>query len=96
MELNRDDCIRKDVIMKIMCQSIVDFDKISNQWHINFKDYFESEFDQLSEFENDGLVMVSGNCLIITEKGRLFLRNIAMVFDTYLNDALKKNYSKTV
>lgn len=96
MVLNRDDLIRKDVIMKIMCRPIVDFDEISERWNIDFEDYFDSELDHLSELENDGLIIQSGNCLIITETGRLFLRNIAMTFDAYLNEDTKIKYSKTV
>ncbi|HMB97883.1 MAG TPA: oxygen-independent coproporphyrinogen III oxidase [Balneolaceae bacterium] len=96
MTLNHDDSIRKDVIMKIMCQPVVDFAKLSKLWQIDSKEYFKSEFDRLLQLEDDGLVLTSGNTLIITERGRLFLRNIAMIFDAYLSDSIRIRYSQTV
>jgi len=48
------------------------------------------------QLEDDGLVLTSGNTLIITERGRLFLRNIAMIFDAYLSDSIRIRYSQTV
>jgi len=39
MTLNRDDSIRKDVIMKIMCQPVVDFARFSKLWQIDSKEF---------------------------------------------------------
>jgi len=39
---------------------------------------------KLSEMEKDGLVINSSDKLIITEKGRPFVRNVCMCFDEYL------------
>jgi len=95
--LNRDDFIRKDVIMSIMCRMGIDFGEINEKWFINFNQYFSEELERLKKLEGDGLVIITNENIQITENGRLFLRNIAMCFDYYLN-ALKTvhNYSKTV
>lgn len=49
----------------------------------------------LREFEEDGLVEFSGDEVVVTETGRFFVRNIAMVFDAYLKDGAAR-YSRTV
>ncbi|MDR8390752.1 oxygen-independent coproporphyrinogen III oxidase [Aliifodinibius sp. S!AR15-10] len=97
LQLNQDDRLRKEVIMKIMCNMGVNFDAISSRWNIRFKEYFRDELERLREFEQDGLINVLPDRLVITEKGRLFLRNIAMCFDYYLNlKSSARRYSKTV
>ncbi|SMO47972.1 oxygen-independent coproporphyrinogen III oxidase [Fodinibius sediminis] len=97
LALKREDLIRKDVIMNIMCRMGIDYNRMSKKWTIDFQDYFASERAQLLTFEEDGLIMESADRLQITEKGRLFLRNIAMCFDQYLNtSSTKQQFSKTV
>jgi oxygen-independent coproporphyrinogen-3 oxidase len=46
---------------------------------------------QLSEMENDGLIVIRKKSLIVTEKGKPFVRNICMAFDL----RLKRNAPKT-
>ncbi|TYP94795.1 oxygen-independent coproporphyrinogen-3 oxidase [Fodinibius salinus] len=95
--LSRDDLIRQDVIMSIMCRMGVDFDEIAEKWEINFSYYFSDELARLQELENDDLVIRTNDTIRITEQGRLFLRNIAMCFDKYLNNKKqRKSFSKTV
>ncbi len=94
--LNRDDLIRRDVIQQIMCQGVLDFARISGQFDIDFKLYFESELDQLRNFAHDGLIEQSSRNVVITPKGRLLLRNIAMVFDAYLPNANAQTFSKAI
>lgn len=95
--LSRDDFIRQDVIMSIMCKMGIQFKEISDKWGINFSKYFSSELNRLQELEWDGLIFKTKESIHITEHGRLFLRNIAMCFDYYLNASkAAHNYSKTV
>lgn len=96
-QLDRDDRIRKYVIMQLMCRPEIEFKEIENRWNIVFLDYFERELQRLSELESDGLVKCRPQGIKITTKGRLFLRNIAMCFDRYLNrEKVTQKYSKTV
>lgn len=95
--LTTDDFIRQDVIMNIMCRMGVNFEEISEKWKINFTKYFSKELARLSELQTDGLVIRTTDGIHITEQGRLFLRNIAMCFDYYLNASkAAHNYSNTV
>lgn len=97
LKLHTDDLIRQEVIMDIMCKTNVDYQRISDKWNIDFKTYFSKELSALKSLQADHLVHISKNGLSIPTKGRLFLRNIAMYFDAYLNQALTKHhFSKTV
>lgn len=99
--LNKDDQIRAEVIQRLMCNGIVDYRKIDEQYHIHFKYYFHDELLSLEQFTKDDLIEVSQTYFKVTERGRLFLRNIAMVFDIYLpkislQKVSQSSYSKTL
>lgn len=95
--LNEDDLLRRDVIMQLMCRTELPFAEVDERWGIEAVDYFHEEIDRLDGLEADGLVERKPDRIKITSKGRLFLRNIAMVFDRYLHlKKSEKTYSKTV
>ncbi len=95
--LTDEDKIRKKIIMQIMCKGEVNFPEFLSQTGINIPEKYSSELDQLAGFESDGLLIQTPNGFHITETGRLFLRNIAMVFDEHLKNRQQKvTYSKTV
>lgn len=97
LSLNMDDLIRKDAIMKIMCRSRLSYQELEEQWNIRFTDYFAESLDKLRPLEEDGLVEIQKRNIIITKTGRLFLRNIAMCFDAYLQDReVSLSFSKTI
>jgi oxygen-independent coproporphyrinogen III oxidase len=97
LKLTRDDKIRKALIMQIMCTSNLDYIEFSEKYEIDFESYFREELENLDEMEEDGLLIRMDNGIMITELGRLFLRNIAMTFDAYLKEpGREKRYSKTV
>ncbi|MGM0547293.1 MAG: oxygen-independent coproporphyrinogen III oxidase [Bacteroidota bacterium] len=97
LQLCNDDKLRHHVIMQIMCKMGFSFDEIEDKWGIVFEDYFSDSLKRLTELQVDGFVEVSQNEIMITERGRLFLRNIAMCFDKYLNRKNStRSFSKTV
>lgn len=97
MILSEDDRIRRDWISRLMCKPRVKFDDFEEKWAVNPKEYFSDEWSRLDQLENDGLIIQLANEIQITTRGRLFLRNIAMVFDAYLSQDKQTNrYSKTV
>jgi oxygen-independent coproporphyrinogen-3 oxidase len=83
--LDRDDRIRRRTIEHLMCRRELPFDELSTELEIDFEDYFADALRDLTALEEDGLVDVSSERLRITDRGRLFLRNIAMPFDAYLD-----------
>jgi oxygen-independent coproporphyrinogen-3 oxidase len=53
----------------------------------NKTDQFTEIFDvllQLKEMENDELIIIKNNGIIVTEKGKPYVRNICMAFDLRL------------
>jgi len=97
MILNEDDRIRRDWISRLMCKPRVHFDEFEEKWGVKPKKYFSDEWSRLNELEEDGLIIILENEIQITAQGRLFLRNIAMVFDAYLTlEKQTQRYSKTV
>lgn len=84
LEMTQDDIIREYVIIRLMCDLKLDKIKISRKFGINFDHYFSSSFYQFEPLAEDGLLVDTPQAIIITEKGRFFIRNIAMCFDAYL------------
>ena len=87
VSLNQDDLIRAYIIQRIMCQHHVSFEDIDTRFGINCKRYFANELSQLSEFVEDSLLELADNEIVISQRGRFFLRNIAMIFDQYLTSS---------
>lgn len=95
--LTHDDLIRKEVIMKIMCSAEVDCNDLNERFHIESLQYFAKEIRDLKPFVKDGLVEFTEKGFRVTENGRLFVRNISMLFDVYLKQKEQELvYSKTI
>ena len=82
--LNEDDRLRRYLIMRLMCQTFVSIPHFEKQWGINFREYFSPNLAKLAPLRQDGLVTLTESELRATPLGILFLRNIAMAFDPYL------------
>ncbi len=101
VKLTQDDQIRKAVIMELMCQFELSKDDLESKYHLNFDgdfdDYFAAEKLALKSLEADGLVELLPNRIKVTPAGRLLIRNIAGVFDRYLQQHQPENtFSKSV
>ena len=93
--MNDDDLIRAEVIQRIMCDGVVDYDKVSEQFHVYFEDYFHDEILSLKQLSNDDLIQFTQTGFKVSDRGRFFLRNISMVFDVYLRKISLQNVSQT-
>ncbi len=91
-----EDKIRRETIMRTMCDLALDFAAMSQKLDINFEQHFASELALLAPFEADGLVKRTATGLEVTDAGRLFIRNIAMCFDNMLAPAGERRHSKTI
>jgi len=96
--MTADDRIRGVVIQEIMCQSRLDFARLSRQLGIDFRTYFDAEWPQLERLYQDGLLeSFNETGLVVSGRGRLLLRAIAMTFDRYLAEArVRKTFSKII
>ena len=52
--------------------------------------------ESLADMEADELVVLSDDRLLVTDLGRLVIRNIAMRFDAYQKTGSEQRYSKTI
>jgi oxygen-independent coproporphyrinogen III oxidase len=96
-QLTDDDHLRREVIMRLMCDFELNFKSIEDQFRINFKDYFMWGINNLKEMEADDLVEISDNGIKVKNMGRMLIRNIAMNFDGYIERKEDKaKYSRTV
>ncbi|PLZ01232.1 oxygen-independent coproporphyrinogen III oxidase [Burkholderia sp. WAC0059] len=97
LRLNADDRLRRDVITALMCNLKLNFDEYEAAYGIRFPAAFAPELARLRELERDGLVMRTCNGLEVLPAGRMLVRNIAMVFDRYLDGAQRsERFSRTV
>ncbi len=88
--LSADDIVRRGIIMDIMCSLKV----VYKNYGVDFKTVFADAIKRLEEFQQDNLVQLFDDYFIVTDTGRFFLRNIAMLFDNRLSSS--QQYSKTV
>jgi oxygen-independent coproporphyrinogen-3 oxidase len=96
--LSEDDRLRRAVISRLLCHTVVIKDEISREFGIDFDRYFADELRHLEPSRDDGLVLLEDNAIRTTWLGRIFIRNLAMVFDPYLEKQLtaKPLFSKTL
>jgi len=94
--LTDDDRMRRDIINTLACQGMVDLSTIAVNYQRDARHDFVSEWAQLAELEQDGLVQLNNTTIRVTAMGRLLLRPILMVFDAYLNASNKKRFSRVM
>jgi oxygen-independent coproporphyrinogen-3 oxidase len=99
--LDEDDRIRQRVIMELMCNFRVRAALVEELFGIDFFRYFRTELEELRAPEGpvaQGFVVISEEGVQVTPLGRLFIRNVAMVFDRYLRQKRgeKPVFSRTI
>jgi len=97
--LSQDDLIRREVISRLLCHTVIVKDEISKKFAINFDEYFAPELERLKMPQEDGLVVINDKEIRTAWLGRIFIRNLAMVFDPYLEKqqlAARPLFSKTL
>jgi oxygen-independent coproporphyrinogen-3 oxidase len=97
LALNRDDLVRRAVIMALMCQGELQFEPIELAFLLDFRRYFAAELEALRALEEQGLVVFGDAGLQVTARGWFFVRAVAMVFDRYLQaDRNRARYSRII
>jgi oxygen-independent coproporphyrinogen-3 oxidase len=97
--LSNEDRLRRTVINRLLCHTVVIKNEISREFSIDFDKYFEEELRRLEPFRDDGLVLLDRGQIRATWLGRIFIRNLAMIFDPYLEKQqliAKPLFSKTL
>ncbi|WKB52859.1 oxygen-independent coproporphyrinogen III oxidase [Eleftheria terrae] len=97
LALQRDDLVRRAVIMALMCQGHVVFESIELSYLVDFRRYFAAELEALMPLVEQGLVTLEPDGLRVTATGWYFVRGIAMVFDRYLQaDRSRERFSRII
>jgi oxygen-independent coproporphyrinogen-3 oxidase len=98
--LTHDDILRRAVIMELMCQFELSKAAIEEKYHLSFDhdfdEYFARERQDLEALAADELVRLTPNHIEVTPAGRLLIRNVAAVFDTYLRNRKIRQFSQSV
>jgi oxygen-independent coproporphyrinogen-3 oxidase len=84
--LTPDDQIRRAVIGRLLCHTVIPKSEVEKEFSISFDEYFGPEVQRLEEFRAEGLVALAPGEIRVTSLGRVFIRNVAMTFDRYLHE----------
>jgi oxygen-independent coproporphyrinogen III oxidase len=101
-ELSKVDQLRRDVIVGLMCNGVLDKREIEARHAVDFDATFAAELETLRGLQDDGLVLLEPDAIRITALGQLFLRNAALPFDRYFaarqerGDSTRSTFSKTL
>jgi oxygen-independent coproporphyrinogen-3 oxidase len=97
--LSPEDALRRAVISKLLCHTVVRKREIEDEFSISFDAHFAEELRQLQPFVSDGLVVPARDEVRVTPLGQIFIRNVAMVFDAYLKQQAPESrplFSRTI
>jgi oxygen-independent coproporphyrinogen-3 oxidase len=97
--LSEDDVLRRAVIGRLLCHTVIPKNEIEREFRISFDEYFAPELAALAVSQAEGLVELHPNEIRVTPLGRLFIRTLAMPFDRYLREQqmdAKPLFSKTL
>jgi oxygen-independent coproporphyrinogen III oxidase len=97
MQLGRDDLLRQRVIQHLMCNLEIPFALTVDDFGERVDEALGPELRRMAAFAADGLIDFAPGVLRVTEAGRYFVRNIAMVLDRYLGHSeVRPAFSSTV
>jgi oxygen-independent coproporphyrinogen-3 oxidase len=97
IHLSDDDVLRRSVISRLLCHCVLRKQEIESEFGIRFDEYFADELARLEALQVDKLVTLSAESIAVTQLGRIFIRNVGMVFDKYLQKPKDKPvFSKTL
>jgi oxygen-independent coproporphyrinogen III oxidase len=97
--LSDEDRLRREVINRLLCHTVIPKCEINEAFGIDFDEFFAEELRRLEHPREDGLLTMDKDEIRATWLGRIFIRNLAMIFDPYLekqNLEAKPLFSKTL
>jgi oxygen-independent coproporphyrinogen III oxidase len=94
--MTAEDKIRRTTIMRLMCDLGLDYAAMSMLLGLDFAQHFAMEIESLDDMEADGLLVKTLEGILVTDLGRLLIRNIAMRFDAYASTRKENRFSRTI
>jgi len=82
--VSHDDLLRRELIERLMCDLSLDLDRLARRRGIDVRQ-FDEDIARLAPMQADGLIIVEGRRLTMTEAGRPLVRAACAAFDRYLN-----------
>jgi len=87
--LNADDEMRRYVIMTIMCNFELRKRDVEERFGIRFDETFAYELGKMKPYVKHELVELYDDRLVVSAKGKIFVRAVAMHFDRYLRESTR-------
>jgi oxygen-independent coproporphyrinogen-3 oxidase len=87
IRLDDDDVVRRHIITGLMCNFHLDVREVERLFDLSFAGAFARELAELTGPDSPavhGLIEVTHDAIEVTPLGRMFVRNVCMVFDRYL------------
>jgi len=87
--LTDDDLVRRHIITELMCNGLIRFSDVADRFGLDFPPAFAGEIDVLTApggLVEEGMVEIHDDRIEATELGRMFIRNVARVFDAHTKD----------
>jgi oxygen-independent coproporphyrinogen-3 oxidase len=100
--LDGDDMLRRHVITRLMCDARLDLRDVERRFGVSFAETFATELEELASqgpWRTDGLLTLTPDAIELTPLGRMFVRNVCMVFDRHLRQKAASErpvFSRTV
>mgnify|MGYP001823159544 FL=1 len=85
-QVSSDDKLRRHIIMTLISELKLDIADCNRQFDIDFSRMFAAQLAELAPMTDDGLLEISAESIVVSKRGRPFLRNICMPFDAYLGN----------
>lgn len=90
--LSETDLIIRRSILDLMCKEVT-----AIPFYSMSEDHQKEAYEKLLQFATEGLIELEGHEVRVTERGRLFIRNIASTLDVYLHSQLgESQFSKAI
>jgi oxygen-independent coproporphyrinogen-3 oxidase len=93
--LSRDDQLRREIITRLICDFRLRIGEIEAKWDIQFRSYFAAALPRLDTLAADGLIEHNDEEIRVSDRGRLLVRHVCMVFDAYLGHSTTQ-FSKVI
>ena len=98
-KLNFNEIVVREVINHLMCNRLMQWKVIADRFGLSIPELqsiVNFEPARLDSLVTDDLLEVTDEGVIITEKGRFFIRNIAVAFDPAMVNPTDKKFSKSI
>ncbi len=96
MWLSEDDLVRQRIIHQVMCTYRLSKSEIAAEFGVPFDQRFADELARLEPLERDGMIVRTDDGFELTSWGRVFVRNVCMVFDAHLPAPGQRVFSRTL